>query len=310
LFLLPFTWSEYNMSQASAVVVLVIIAVGYNLVIGYSGQFVVFSAAMVGVGAYGMAWLLEHGVAWPVAMVAVMVLTGVLGYVVGALAVRLRGVYLALASLGFAEAVGIVLNNWTSVTGGQNGLAVPTISLGGSAPPSSSTLYTLVIVMTAASLLVSWRLTSSQWARNLTAVSYSEVAARAAGINVAGARRTAVGVGCVYWGLAGALSALLAGYLSPDDYGLTPTIQYLAMTVVGGLGTFAGPILGAVTLGSLPDILKFSAGLETLLFAVSLYVVVLLFPGGLNEGFVRAGQFGARTVRRGLGRIRKRGQSD
>jgi branched-chain amino acid transport system permease protein len=296
LFLLPFLWSDYNESQASAVLVLVIVAVGYNLIVGYSGQFVAFSASIVGVGAYGMAWLLEKGLPWPLGVIVVMALTGAIGYVVGALTVRFRGVYLALVSVGFAEAVGIVLSNWTPVTGGENGLAVPNISLGGSSPPSATSVYGLVLAMTLVSLGVMWRLTSSQWARNLKAVSHNEIAAMVSGINVASARRITVGIGSTYWGLAGALSAIVAGYLSPDDYGLSQTITHLAMVVVGGLGTFLGPILGAVVLGALPDILRFSGGLQTLLFAVVLYAVVLLFPGGLHEGFIRLGGFLGRRL--------------
>jgi branched-chain amino acid transport system permease protein len=295
LLLAPFTWSQYNMSQAAAVVVLIIVAVGYNLIVGYSGQFVMFSAAMVGIGAYGMAWLLEQGIAWPVDLVAVMAATGVAGYLVGAATVRFQGIYLALVSVGLSEAVGIVLSNW-SVTGGEDGLAVPNISLGGSNPPSAAAIYFLVLLMTVISLLVAWRLTSSQWARNLKAVSHNEIAATVSGINPAAVRRTVVGVGSIYWGLAGGLSAIVSGYLSPDDYSLTQSTSHLAMIVVGGLGTFAGPVIGAVVLGAIPDVLKFSDSAQTLLFAGILYLVVLTFPGGLHEGFVRIGRLIGRRL--------------
>ena len=295
LLLVPFSWSDYNMSQASAVVVLIIVAVGYNLIVGYSGQFVMFSAAMVGIGAYGMAWLLEQGIAWPIDLLAVMAATGAAGYLVGAATVRFQGIYLALVSVGLSQAVGVVLSNWT-VTGGENGLAVPNISLGGSNPPSAAAIYFLVLLMTAVSLLVAWRLTSSQWARNLKAVSHNEIAAMASGINAASVRRSAVGVGSIYWGLAGGLSAIVAGYLSPDDYSLTQSTSHLAMIVVGGLGTFAGPVIGAVVLGAIPDFLKFSNGYQTLLFAGILYLVVLAYPGGLHEGFVRTGRLIGRRL--------------
>jgi branched-chain amino acid transport system permease protein len=295
LLLAPLTWSQYNMSQASAVVVLIIVAVGYNLIVGYGGQFVMFSAAMVGVGAYGMAWLLEQGIAWPLDLLAVMAATGIAGYLVGAATVRFHGIYLALVSVGLSEAVGIVLGNW-SVTGGENGLAVPSFPLGGSNPPSATAVYLLILISTVVSLLVAWRLTSSQWARNLRAVSHNEIAATASGINPAAVRRTVVGVGSVYWGLAGGLSAIVAGYLSPDDYSLTQSTSHLAMIVVGGLGTFAGPVMGAVVLGAIPDILKFSNGGQTLLFAGILYLVVLTFPGGLHEGFVRIGRLIGRRL--------------
>lgn len=289
LFLYPLTWTDYNISQMTSIVVLVIIAVGYNLVVGYSGQFVVFSAAMVGIGAYAMAYLLGHNWGWVAAMVAATAMTGAIGYVVGALTGRFRGVYLALVSVGLAEAVTIVLENWAPVTGGETGLSVPTISLGGSAPPSATSLYILVLVLAAISILIYWRLTSSQWGRNLRALSFHPIAATSAGINVAAAKRTAVGIGGLFWGLAGALSALAAGYLSPDDYGLSVSTTHLAMIVIGGLGSFAGPILGAVTLGGLTDLLKFSGGLSTLIYAAILYLVVLFVPGGMADGFKRLG---------------------
>jgi branched-chain amino acid transport system permease protein len=296
-FFYPLAWSDYNITQMTAIVVLVIVAVGYNLIVGYSGQFVVFSAAMVGIGAYTMAYLLTHAWSWELAALAATVMTGAIGYVVGALTTRFRGVYLALVSVGLAEAVTIVLANWSSVTGGETGLAVPNISLGGSSPPSATTLYVVTVALAAVSILIYWRLTSSQWGRNLRALSFHPIAATSAGINVSAAKRTAVGIGGMFWGLAGALSALSAGYLSPDDYGLSVSTTHLAMIVIGGLGTFAGPILGAVALGGLSDIVKFSGGLATLIYAAILYFVVLFVPGGMTDGITRLG----RAIGRHLG---------
>jgi len=283
--LLPYLLGPVPLFKVTSVVLLILVAIGYNLIIGYAGQFVVVSAAVMGVGAYATAFFMGHwGLAVLPAILLAACLSGGLGALTGLLTVRLSGIYLALMSVGLAEAAGIVMERWTAVTGGENGLAVTGISIAGQSPPSPVAMYTLVLVFTALGILVSWLLVSGQWGRLLKAVAHNELAARSAGIDVEATKRTVLVVGFFYFGLAGGLSAIVNGFLAPDDFSLTVAINHLAMVVIGGMGTFIGPILGAIVVGGIPQLLSFSKGYETVLFAAAVFFVVIFVPEGLAAG--------------------------
>jgi branched-chain amino acid transport system permease protein len=285
LYLLPpYILSDFNLYRFTGVTLYVLIAIGYNLITGWGGQFVVISAALVGIGAYVTANLLKHN--WPLILAILMagVVCAVIGALLAALTVQLRGLYLAKMSGGLASAATIVMYNWTSVTGGEIGKLVPNLKINGDKPPTNLELYWVVTSVTILGIISSWILVRGQWGRILKAQARNELAAKSAGINVEGARRAALALGGFYFGIAGGLYALMYGYLSPDSFGLQNAILYLAMIVVGGLGTFIGPVLGAYVIGGIPQFLQFSQAYETILFAVSIFVVVLFIPDGLAAG--------------------------
>jgi branched-chain amino acid transport system permease protein len=295
--LLPYLLGPVPLFKVTGVVLLILVAIGYNLITGYAGQFIVVSAAVMGVGAYATAFFLGR---WNIpvlpAVLLASCLSSALGALTGMLTVRLSGIYLALMSVGLAQAAVIAMQRWTSVTGGENGLPVNNVSIAGQSPPSPVGMYTVVLVATVLGLIVSWRLVSGQWGRLLKAVAHNELAARSAGIDVEATKRTVLVVGFFYFGLAGSLSALLNRFLAPDDFNLTVAINHLAMLVIGGMGTFIGPVLGAIVVGGVPKVLTFSQGYQTVLFAIAVFVVVMFVPEGLAAGPRRLWQSLRRNV--------------
>jgi branched-chain amino acid transport system permease protein len=287
IFFLPLLLPSYYLYEAITVVLFVPAVVGYNLVVGYGGLFVIFSAPMVGVGAYTATLLAVHAVPLPLAILGGGMACGIGGLFLGLLTIRLSGIYLALSSVGVATAINLVMNQWVSVTGGEEGLAFPHSAFGSFYPLSSSTLYLIVVGATFLGVFASWRMVSGQWGRTLRAMRTTPIAARACGINVERTKTVVVVVACFYWGIAGGLEAMTNGYIGPGDFGLSTATLHLAMLVIGGVGSFAGPVIGAILVGSLQNVLTFSAGFQSLIFALSLYLVVRLMPGGLDDGMRR-----------------------
>ncbi len=297
-FIPPLTLADYDLFRVNTVLLFVLVAIGFNLMTGFGGQFVVFSATMVGVGSYTTMILLNHGVSVFIAMPAAGVSTAVIGFLLGLLTTRLTGIYLSLSSVGVATSIGFLLSQWRSLTGGDDGLAFPHDALGDFWPLPVTVIYLIVLAVMFVGLLGAHRLISGQWGRELRAMRVSPVAAQACGININGAKTAIVSVGCCYWGVAGALQALASGFIAPTDFGLDVATLQLAMVVIGGLGTFIGPVYGAIVVGGLKNILSFSLGFQTLIFAVLLYVVTLTMPGGIAEGVNRAGRFARRLYSR------------
>jgi len=293
LFLVPpLVLPDFDLFRASSVLIFVPVVVGFNLMTGYGGQFVVFSASMVGVGAYATIIALNHGVPLPAAMLTGGAVTAAVGYVLGIVTTRITGIYLALGSVGVATAINVVMNEWRPVTGGGDGLAFPHDALGDLWPLPPLYVYGLILAVTLVGMIVAWRVVSAQFGRELRALRVNPIAAAACGVNVNSCKAAIVSVGCFYWGIAGSLQALNGGYIAPSDFGLDVATLHLAMVVIGGLGAFEGPVLGALVVGGLKNVLVFSLGFQTLIFAALLYLVILTMPGGLAEGIRRLARLG------------------
>jgi len=286
---------NYALFVVSLVCVYAIFATGYNLLMGYAGQFDVGQAAFLALGAYGSA-VMQNSFAMPVLPsllvgAAVSVLAGLF---IGVVVLRLRHFYLALVTLAFSQAVVLVLSLWRDVTKGFQGLPVHSLDILGLGRNVSAYL----VIVTFAVLLVTLarNLARSDLGRAFEAIRESEVAAQAMGINLVRTRLTAYAVSAFYGGIAGGLLAVLLSYITPEGFTIFETIKVLAMIVVGGMGSIFGGLLGAslLTLGN--ELLRFSQFFQEIGFGLLLLVSIIVMPDGI-VGLVR--RLGARYGRRG-----------
>jgi branched-chain amino acid transport system permease protein len=231
-----------------------------------------------------------------------MVLSGVAGMALSIFAVRLRGHYLAIASLGFAVIVHQVLLNWISLTQGPLGIyaikpppdialpGLPVISFG-----NTANMFYLVAGFAFLFYLLLDQLVRSPIGETLTAIREDEISAASFGINCTAWKVFAFGVGSGVAGAAGAFYASFVGTLVPDAFVITESFTILAMVIVGGMGTLIGPVWGAILLTILPEVLRGFGDLRLVLYGAALTLAVLFMPGGI----VQAGQM----LRARLGRL-------
>lgn len=262
--------------------VYVIAALGLNLLIGVSGQVSLGHAAFMAIGAYTSALLtaklhLPFLVALPVAALA----SGVVGYLMGLPALRLHGPYLALATISFGAALPEVLGKWEHVTGGHAGLITPKPALGPLVLRSEVSMYYLELAIVAFLVWFAANLLKTRFGRAWQALRESETAAQSMGVNLALAKTSAFAVSATYAGIAGSLYAHLVGFVSPLDFNLFMSSQLLAMIVVGGLGSIAGGVMGAVAITILMQLVSRTKGWALIIEGVIVIAVVWFVPYGL-----------------------------
>ncbi len=269
----------------------VMLAIGLDFILGYAGQLNLGHSAFYGIGAYASTLLImKLGVPFWMAFVSAMALSSAAGMALSIFAVRLRGHYLAIASLGFAVIVHQVLLNWISLTQGPLGIyaikpppdialpGVPVISFAGTA-----NMFYLVAGFALLFYLLLDQLVRSPIGEALTAIREDEVSAASFGINCTAWKVFAFGVGSALAGAAGAFYASFVGTLVPDAFIITESFTILAMVIVGGMGTLIGPVWGAILLTILPELLRGFGDLRLVLYGAALTLVVLFMPGGIVQ---------------------------
>jgi branched-chain amino acid transport system permease protein len=259
----------------------VLLALSLNLVIGYTGQLNLGQSAFFAIGAY-VSTILTKTYGWNfwLAVPAAIAAAGVLGLALAAFAVRLRGHYLAIASLGFAVITYQVLINWERVTEGVRGIY-------GIPPPpgfrDQLALFYLVAGIALVVYVVLDNLVRSPIGETLRAIREDEVSAASLGVNAARWKAFAFGVGAAIAGLAGCFYPGFVGTLVPEAFNIVESFTMMAMVIVGGMGTMIGPVIGAVVLTFLPELLRSVGELRLLVYGVALTLVVLFMPGGLVQ---------------------------
>jgi branched-chain amino acid transport system permease protein len=285
--------SSYWRSILLVIALNTMLAAGLNLILGYAGQLHLGLSAFYGIGAYVSTLLVKlagFGF-WP-ALLCGTLAAGAAGIVLALFAVRLKGHYLGIATLGFALITYQVLMSWVSLTQGPLGIY-------GVAPPPawdlpvigrirfSSSLWMFYLVATFAlgvqAVLAS--LVRSPFGATLLAIREDEVSASALGINCPFWKLVVFAIGCAIAGLAGCFYAPFVGTLVPDAFFVTESFTMLAMTIVGGLGTLTGPVIGAVILTVLPELLRGIGDLRLIVYGLALTLVVLFMPGGIVQGW-------------------------
>ncbi len=273
----------------------VIVALGLNLLTGSAGLVSLGHAAFLAIGAY-TAGLLSTRLALPFWLVIPLAagFTGLVGAIVGLPALRMKGIYLALATLAAQFIVEHLIVSWESLTGGPNGLAVAHPALGSFQLDTHVRFYYLVAGF---AVLLSFGVADimrSRFGRALVAIRDSDVAAQALGVNLAKYKTLAFAISAGYAGVAGALYAFCLGYIGPDHFTIFVSVEYIVTIIVGGLGTILGSILGGIFVTLLPEGLRLVEGALTEAFPRMLFpdvknitlgavlILVILFePQGL-----------------------------
>ena len=279
----PFFVNDYVQYILNAILVYTVVAVGFNIVLGYAGQLAFANAAFFGVGAYTTAICMSRW-HWPflAALIAAAIITGIVGLVVSLPALRMRNYYLAIVTLAFGELLrwGYIHADW--LTQGSSGLAVPNASVFGISLASDRARYWMFLCLTTLVLWGSANLLRSRFGRALVAMRENEAAAAAMGISPVLAKVGAFAwSGCVV-GIAGAMFALLLGRINPESFDLSQLLLHFSLVMIGGLGSLAGSVAGAILLTAAPELLRNIAGLEEIIFSLLLIGVLLFMPRGLG----------------------------
>jgi branched-chain amino acid transport system permease protein len=271
---------NYRLYVLSLVGVYVIFALGFNLLMGYAGQFDFGQGAFLGIGAYSSAVLqVKLGLPLVVALPLGGFIAVLFGLAIGVIVLRLSGFYLALVTLGFHQTVVLGIALWTSVTGGFQGMTVPRPSIHG----VQDNLLMFYIVCAVAVLLVqaAVNLLSSRIGTAFVAIRESDIAAQAMGISLTRHRVLVYGISAFYGGIEGGLLAMLLSYITPEGFGLVETLKVLTMITVGGMGSVAGSVIGAVVLTLSTEMLRLPKVSLEITHGLLLMVFIMLMPTGI-----------------------------
>jgi branched-chain amino acid transport system permease protein len=260
-----------------------IVAIGLNLLSGYTNQLSFGHAGFLAIGAYTAAILTLRAPALPVplTLLAAGLLTAVVGLALGIPCLRLDGLYLAMATLAFGFVVTEAITNLDWLTRGNDGLRVPLARLGPWVLDTDRSRYYLALAVAAAMVLAALNVVATRTGRAFLAIRASEVAAQASGINAASYKTIAFVLSAFYTGVAGGLFAFVVGFLSPDAFDVFLSVDFLVMIILGGLGSVWGSVAGAAVVTVLNDSL---AGFQTyrpLIFGAIMIACMLFAPGGL-----------------------------
>jgi branched-chain amino acid transport system permease protein len=288
----PWVLAEYSLAQLTLVLIYAIAGLGLMLLAGFTGLFSLGHAAFLGIGAYTQAYLIGIGAPALVALVASAGLAAVSGLVVGLPALRLKGIYLGMATLSFGFIIEEVFARWDSVTGGNAGKSVASVTLLGYDLGSGAGFYFLCLAVTVLGTLGILNLLRSPTGRAFVAIRDSEISAQSMGIDLAFYKTLSFSLSAGLAGLAGALYAHNLRFISPDQFNLLQSIDLLLMIVIGGLGSVHGVFLGAVFLimlpqgisaakGFLPELIGQAPGLKSVIYGMVLIAFVLFEPMGL-----------------------------
>ncbi|MBJ6800786.1 branched-chain amino acid ABC transporter permease [Geomonas propionica] len=263
-----------------------VLALGLNLLLGYAGQISLGQAAFFGLGAYGSGVLTTtYGLNPWLAMIAVAVCVGLFAFAIGFPVLRLKGHYLAMATLGVGVIVNIAFNETVELTGGPSGLSgIPNLSIGSLTFDSDLKNYYLVWVFALGMILLSLNLVNSRFGRGLRAIHDSEIAARVMGVNARLMKVQVFTLSAVMSAIMGSLYCHVMTFISPNSFGFHFSVEILTMIVIGGLGSVYGSVLGALLLTLLPEMLRTFQDYDIIVYGLLLITMTIYLPGGLVEG--------------------------
>jgi branched-chain amino acid transport system permease protein len=278
------TPNNYILNLAILWLINVLLIASLNLLMGYSGQISLSHAAFYGLGAYVSGVLAaKFGVSPWLGLLAALVLTGATAVIVGYPTLRLRGHYLAMATLGFNAIMSVLFVELRDLTGGPNGLSnVPHYELFGFAIDSDRAFYYFALAVVGIGLLLILNLLDSRIGRALRALSSAEIGAACMGIDVHRHKLIVFAVSAMLAAVAGCLYVHHNTFVSPESFDFIASTMLVVMVALGGTGHFWGAFLGALVYTMLPELLRSVGDLEILIFGVSLVLVLLFFPRGMG----------------------------
>jgi branched-chain amino acid transport system permease protein len=285
--------NEYYFTLLNFIGIHTLLVVGLNLLLGYAGQISLGHAAFFGLGAYTSGILTAtYGVNPWLALLAGLVISGLAAFLIGIPALKLRGYYLAMATLGFGIIVYIVLNEAQPLTGGPSGLSgIPSLSIAGFPLNTARRLYLLIWFTVGVILALSANLMESRSGRALRALHDSEAAAESLGVDTSRLKLKIFVWSALYASLAGSLYAHTLNFIAPSSFGFMFSIKLVTMVVLGGMASIWGSLLGAGVLTVLPEALTAFHDFEVIIFGAILMVVMIFLPRGLVRGLLDLWEF-------------------
>ena len=262
----------------------VLMALGFDLVLGYLGELSLGHAAFFGIGAYTTALLTKNfAVPFPLDLLLAALGTGVFGFLIGAPSLRLKGPYFAIVTFGFAEILRLIVLNWTSVTRGPMGLPdVPHAQLGPFAITSELGYYYVVLALIGIAILVTRRLLDSTVGHAFLAIRENDELAAAVGIATFQLKLRAFVIGTIITGAAGSVYARYVHFVDPTALSFYYTVTVVSMVIVGGQGSIAGTVLGALVFTLLPEYLRVAERARLVIFGATLMLAIVFLPEGLR----------------------------
>jgi branched-chain amino acid transport system permease protein len=287
--LLPFVLpNRYFYDVAILIGLNAIVCIGLNLLIGFAGQISLGHAGFFGLGAYASA-ILSTKYGWPsmVSLFAAATLVGAIALALGRPILRLKGHYLAMATLGLGIIIAVVITTEERVTGGPDGMSVAPLGLFGVVLAGEQVWYWVVGALLVVAVWLAFNLIDSPLGRALRAIHGSEVAAEAAGVDIARAKVLIFVVSAVLAAIAGSLTAHYGGFITPGKVGFLHSIELVTMVVLGGMASTWGAVVGAAILTALPQLLTVFKDYESLVFGVVLMATMIFLPRGLVPSLAR-----------------------
>ena len=283
--------SPYHLHVLIMAGIFTILALSLNLLLGYTGQLSLGHAAFFGIGAYASA-LLTMKLDWSfwVALPSAAVASGLAGWAIGRLALKLRGAYFVLVTISFAGVISLVSINWMELTNGPLGLpGVPAPALGPLILRTKHTYYYLVLAAAGLAYLVCHRLAHSRIGRALIALRENEPLAESVGIDATRYLVLAAVISAALAGVAGSLYAHYTRFVSPEVFLFTYTVTMVIMVIAGGQGTLVGPVIGALLFTALPEALREAVAWQWQMLAYGVVLVALVFflPRGIVPSLER-----------------------
>jgi branched-chain amino acid transport system permease protein len=285
----PWVAPPYFVFLASVILVNAVVALGLNLLSGYTNQLSFGHAGFLAIGAYTAAVLTIRtpGMPVPVTLLLAGLVTAAVGLAFGVPCLRLGGLYLTMATLAFGFVITEAILNLDGLTRGADGLRVPAARLGGLAFSTDVARYYLTAAVAAVMVAAAVNLVGTRTGRAFLAIRESEIAAQASGVPVAAYKTLAFGLSAFYTGVAGGLFAFVVGFLSPDAFDVFLSVDFVVMIIVGGLGSVPGSIIGATVVTLLHDGLAAFQNYRPLIFGAILIACMLFMPGGMTRALSR-----------------------
>ncbi len=285
---LPFIAKDsYNRLLFIQVMINVIVVVGLNFITGLAGQMNLGTAGIFALGAYTSALLTTRlgASAW-LGLAAAILMGFIVGRGLGYPSLRVKGVYLALTTIGFGEIVRMFLTNFSDFTGGIRGVNdIPAFKLFGIDFREELHMYFLYLAISAVLLLVAHYITNSKWGRVFKGVRDNPEACEASGIDISSIKILAFTLATIYASIGGVMYAHCFGYINPNAFNMNLSINYLVMLILGGVGSVPGCLLGTAAITLLPEYLRFLQNYYWLIFSVITLIFVIFRPEGIISFF-------------------------
>jgi branched-chain amino acid transport system permease protein len=287
MFFVPaFVTNPYHLQVLTFIGIYIILALSLNLLNGYIGLLSIGHAAFYGIGAYASAKLMmQAGVPFLLAMLGAGVTAGIFGFLIAKPTLRLSGIYMALATLGFNIIFFLVLQNWMGFTNGPLGImGIPSPVIFGYEVTSRADYYYLILVLVVLTLGSMHRLIHSRFGRALVAIREDELAAESMGVNITRYKIQAFVLAAFYAGIAGSFYAHFIRFISPDSFYIYESFMLLAMLAFGGQGNLTGPVVGAAVLLLIPEMFRFLQEYRMFVYGSVLVIMMLVRRQGLLGG--------------------------